>query len=694
MASVTISGLEIPLPKQTVTVDGAQDFDLWCSGISKSAGMGSTTADFVLPFALADEIGDRYQFRKVEVRTTRELFVGYLPGRSEDISDSEDGVVLTARTASGFINKISVGEELSQWHYKYPLFDDATGALTGWTPAGVLLDLFERLPSRWKGEIALGKMGVILEAFDLPVQNYDFSLATYQSAIESIVASLGDVAIKERFSGGKCILDFIRISDPSAPQKSVKVAEHDDGLDANVASYQPNVTGDEVLNRAVAFGSDKEFMVTCRSVVEGLPHLSDPVDGSGQYPTALLKDWDPAFETIVKRDPKLATSDKVSRGCKVAGDTDPGTGATSFAIETGIDLIPLKTVLVHPPSGERMLVTAYTPKVTADPEAEPPVEGAPAQVTVTRMFQASEENEPGDIKKGGALTIEIPGLSNVFRSYRVPLAFQAHPRKEIRSDLPIIDPETMQRVDAQIFMYPSTLAIDPESSAKKLGNIMHVPKIVHGGNKDFDKYRIRLDKPALVPVAVEKVNGKQKVTYSETVVGVTFSYIDPLQTFGWDTGVSDEVKITLPWEVHSESIRLPEFVYWQMTNTGFPIITTGGEVTFGVIYINPKTNEISTDSAVLRSDLAYLKTAAERRLMERSRRHVSGTVTIPWLDVGYDIGDRLQVRGLKNQPDELLTITQVGLTMAPDGGARTSLTVDNVKPPARKRFNTKFRKAL
>lgn len=694
MANIVFAGGEVPLARQTVTVNGAVDLNLWCSGINYSAGLGATAAEFVLPFKLADEVADRYQYKKVTVRTDRLLFVGYLPGRSEDISESTDGVTMTARSAGAFLNKIGVGEELNQWHYKYPLFDDATGALTGWTPAGVLLDLFDRLPERWKSEIALGNMDAITEAFDLPVQNYDFSLSTYQGAIEAVVGSLGDVAVRERFAGGRCLLDFVRISDPAAPKKRVVVAEHDARPDANVASYQPMVTGDEALNRVVAFGMDKEFMVTCRSVVDGLPHLSEPPNELEQYPTALLKDWDPALEAIVKADPKLATSDKVNRGCQIAGDNDPGTAGATFPIEVGIDLIPMKTVLVHPPSTERMLVTAFTPKTPADPEAEPPVEASPAMVTVTRMYQASEEQEAGDLKKGNPLTIEVPGISNVYRRYRLPLALQAHPKREVRSDLPIIDTQTGERVSAQVFIYPSTLTVDAENDAKKLGNIMHTPKLMHGGNKDFDKYRIHLDKPALVPVAVEKVDGKQRVTYAETVVGVTFAYVDPRWPFGWDTGVTDEVKIDLPWEVHTERLRLTEFVYWQTTNQGWPIETAAGEVVFGCLFINPRNGDVTTGYSVLRSDLAYLRTAAERLLMERSRRHVSAGVTLPWLDTGYNIGDRLEVQGLRNQPEELLTITQVGLTMDPDGAASTSITVDNVKPPARKRFNTKFNRAL
>lgn len=680
-------GLHIPLPTQTVTVDGVRDNDIWCSGINYAAGLGATTANFLLPFALADEIGDRYQYKKVVVRTEGLLFVGYLPGKTEDLSPESDGVSMTALSAGAFLGKIGVGDDRNQWRYQYHLFDDVTGELTGWTPAKVLEDLFDRLPEQWKSEISLGRIDAIADAYDLPVQNYDFSLATYRNAVEMVIGSLGDVAVRERFQGNKCYLDFFRISDVQSPRKSVRVAEFDDGLESNVATYSPSVAGEETLSRVVAFGSDREFMVTSRSVVAGLPDISEPPNEAEQYPTALLKDWDPSLEALVLADPKMAGSDKVSRGCKIVGSADPGTTGVTFSVEVGINLMPGKMVLVHPASGERMLVMGFAPRVPADPLADPPVAGVPASVTVQRLYQAEPSTEPGNLKINESLTIEAPGLNRVFRRYRLPQCLRYLPKKELRSDLPVVDLATRERIDAQLFIYPSALTVNSSNDGKRLGNIMRVPRLI-SGNKSLDKHLIHLERPAVVPVMVEIKDGKQIVTYQETVVGVTYSYIDSRWPFGWDTG-RDSGIINLPWQVHTERLRLSEFAYCQVTNEGWPVETPEGNVVFGALFIHPRTGALmGGEPAVLRNDISYLKMAAERLLQERNRRHVTANITIPWLDSGYQIGDRLEVEGLRNQPQEILTITGVSLKLDANGSASTSLTVDNVKPPSRKRFNT------
>lgn len=683
MANITVSGDLIRMIQQTVEIDGGRVADAWCTNISSSAGLGATSADIEFPFRYADELGDRYADRKVVVRAgfsggTRTAFVGYLSGKSEDISATTDSVKMTAYTVGHYIAGIGVGEDLGHWHYKYPLFDKETGALTGRTPASVLRDLFARLPEKWQSEIALGNVAVLTGAYDLPVQSYDFSLSTYEDAIKAIEASMGDVAVRERFGGDKCYLDFFRISDPSAPENFVKVSERDDGDDANVASIQPTVTSDEVRNCAIAFGTDREFMVTCRSVVTGMPEVSEPVNpATGLYDTALVKDWDPEIEHIVLQDPLFVQDDTVKRSVKVVGETDPGTGGTTFPVETNVALVANKCILING-GGEGMLVTAFTP-------------GSPGSVTVTRLYQAWAGATAHDMKVGENLTLVVPGISKCFRDYRLPPAFLAWPDKEILGDLPVLDAATGGRLPAQIFSYPSAgLRADMTNQEKLIAAWLSKPHLESGAEQEFDKLRIRLQYPAIRATTVEMVDGKRVSTYVETVVGVTFSYIDHLYPFGWTTGTVKS-DLGLPWETQTERVKLDDFVYQQATNTGYPLVYGANSLTFGVVFIDPDSHEASESAAVLRNDIAYLQTAANRLLSEKNRRHVAYSATIPWADFGYQIGNRLRVRGLDKQPADLLSITQVSWRMDKDGRSGTSLTVDNVKPPERRSFKGEAR---
>jgi len=717
MAMVRIANGVIPKVVQEITVNGSRERDMWCPGIAYSAGIGTTNAQLLLPYSYADEIGSRYADKKVIIKAgmgsaSKTLFIGYISSKEEEISDSEDGVSLTAYSAGHYLDKIGIGEDLNHHKYKYPLFDEVTGLQTGWTPAGVLLDIFARLPQRWKDELALGNITAITDSYDLPVQSYEFSLAGYRDAIEQIAASLGDIVISERFHQDKCYLDFHRIASANAPRSSVRVADWDEANDANVAKITPNETSDELINKSIAFGQDKLFMITCKSIVASLETQSEINPG-----TALQKDWDTAFEAIVLSDPKLAGEDKINRSVTLkshlyADGTADGSGgeglnktgqyggATSFYGKVDIPLIPNKTILIDPKSRERMLVTSFTPGAAPVTGTEEDEDGTPekfATITVTRNYQAEIGQEASLLKFESNLTIEIPGISNVFRRYRLPNALRTFPKKEIQSDLPIIDPETNERVESQIFIYRSNLAPDNVDTKKRTGTINTKPSLMQGGNCEFEKFRIMLDEPALQPVTSQKVteNGKDKIktTYQETVVGCTFAYIDPFYPFGW--WAIQESEMDLPWQLHTERVKLDDFQYWQATNENWPIVDPWGvEHVFGCQYINPKTDEVASGPAVLRDDTQYLKTAAERILMEKCRKHVSYAIEIPWLDLGYSMGNRLDIQGLRNQPKELLTITQVSFDMPVEGGSNTSLTVDNIRPPARQRFNTKYKKSM
>lgn len=745
MGRLRISRDGIPMVDQQVFVGGVYYPAIWCSAVSHQHGLGGTTARFDLPFVRGDQIGDMFQDLKVIVYAglegtgiRREIFAGFLSLKNEDISETTDGVTLTAYTAAHYLDSVGVGEESGYWRFKYPLVDEDTGIATGWTPLRVLIDLFSRLSADRLSHLRLGNTAVLGGAYDIPTQIYDFSITNYRDAIESIVESMGNVAVRELFYNGVCYLDFFRVGDPSMPVSVVNVASlaTEENPAANVFRISPSVSSDNTRNRAIAFGRDKEFVITCKSVVEtgGAAAFSEPNPLAPTVPfplTALVDDWDSDLEDMVIKDPKLASSNegKVSRTAttkpqeysngKVNGQDDgaeapatpegypigPGPTGTTFWIDVGIHLVPLKTILIHPASGERMLVTAYRAyedAEPADPEHDPPIpliHKRYAEVTVTRLYQPYEGQTAGFINWNEPLSIEIPGIDKVFKDYLLPLCLrQYYPEIEIQTDIPLLDPATNERRKCQAFQYITTLVPSTTETNKKDGEWSQKPRIVDGFNVDKEKWRVRFSNPTVQVVEqTKKTVGSKSIIeskYERTVVGVTFSYIDPHYTFGWDTGAFPG-QTRLPWISQCEREQYDELVYQQTTNQVYPVKYTPPEmlveqdVVFGYTHIDPDTAVVDQTAYVVRSDLGYLRTYAYKSLGERYRRHVSYDIEVPWLAVGYTLGNRLAVTGLSRQPRELLTITGVVFNMEAEGEHNTLITVDNTRPPYRRNWNFK-----
>lgn len=723
MARATTQNSVIRALEQRVYVDGRMDRDLWCTSVNYGAGVGTSTATFTVPYAYANsDILSRYRYKKVTViagtgGAARTLFVGYISGDSSDASEADDGVTLAAHTAGRFLTKRDVGEDVDHWRACYRLFDDLAGKPTGWTPLRVLVDLWKRLPKAWQDELKLGDVRAISNAQDLPVQNYDFSLTSYADAIDGIASSLGDVMVVERFAYDATWLDFVLVNAANAPSSFVTVARWNADTGANVARFSEQYTLDPTINQAVVFGTDKEFLITARSVVADFPNQSSPTPE-----TALIDDWDPALEPVVLADPDLAKSDKVARTCVVKewlwantcndGDTanppgssphipEPGTLVGIAYVKCGIDLIPHKTVLVHS-SGERLLVTSYEPGHEAWP-ASPPDNIAKTEkhalVFFDRMYQAKAGDQPGNILIEDALQIEMPGLSNVFRRYKLPECLKSTPEREFQSSIPSLDKDGNRR-KPQSFVYSGTLVPWPSMPDVREAVVTNKPKLVEGTRFEFGSHRVMFAE-ATVGVKRESRDIKEnsdsagKVvkksyrvtkTYQRVPCGVTFSYIDPFNPFGYKSPLVSP-GVSMPFAQRSRQ-KFDEYVYQQATNLGYPIGGEGG-VVFDAIRIGPETGDYVNGYKLYRNDAEPLITAAMRELQSKYRVGYSATVEIPWVDTNYAVGQQLKIKGLENPPRDRITITGASYNMAPDGVHTTTLYCDNQRPPKRQRFETK-----
>jgi len=698
---VQIGTIPIPRVEQEITVDGSTDRRLWCTNVNITAGFGTSTANFAIPGMLFDEARTQYKDKKVVVKASlgesakQTIFIGYLTGDGGTLDTSTDECTLSAYSVGHFMTNIGVGHDMNHWEYEYPMVDERTGLFTGYTPLGVLLDVFNRLPDDWTDHVQLGDVSILADASDVPVTSFKFSLQDYRAAIETIAATFGDVAIRERFAQDKTYIDFYKVSSPTNPVSVIKVAHlKDDTADANVARLMPAKAGDQIVNHVQAFGRNQAFVVTVKSSVPGL-------DFSEQVPEkALRKDWDVTLEPIVKKTPSYASNDRLKYS--VVAKEDAGAGS-SFKCNLTFDPQVNKTILIHTKTGERMLVTGYTPRVIGDPDAEPPTTDQDAVVTVTRMYQAQEGQDQADIKTNDTFAIEIPGISKVYKDYILPEIFKSFPRKRIQQALPLLDSKR-EPLETQVLWYKSSIKADatppiPEegdnSESKLSGTITSHPTLLTGCRVDLENRRIRLSQPALQIVAKERdPNGKIKTTYAETCVGITLCYVDDRYAFGWDTGTVNS-DTELPWGRQTVRVQLEENQHNQLTNNAvgdgqaYPIIDwLGNEWLYGAELINPATGEIISTPATLRYDIAPLKAEAERILSERNRRHISYGIEIDWFET-YPLGNRVQLTGVNDYIKDTYTINQVSYSMPVDGDHSTALTIDNTKPPRRNKFKAK-----
>ena len=691
----------IPLVEQEITVDGSRDKRLWCNSISLSAGLGGNLAEFTIPEMLSDDDRERYRDKKVVVKAglgnaSKTVFIGYLVVDNSSLSPDADQFTMHANSVGFFLNKIGVGEDLNRWNYEYKLYNEDRTP-TGYTPVNILIDLFSRLPGYWSDEVKLGDLRPLLSN-DIATTSFNFNLQSYAQAVDYIASAFGDVAIKERFRGDKTYIDFYKVSDVSSPVNTLTCSRWNHNTSANVYSLSMNENGGELINRCQAFGRDKCFVVTLQSNVTG-------IDWSEQDPLlAMRKDWDTTLETFAKSDPKLCQSDITQAKVKIIGEK-PGEGATTFKVDAGS--LPLASIvnkanLIHTGTKEVMRLTGFTAKVDIDLE-DPESEAVPATVTVIRRYnQNPDVIAMSDLKIKDTLAIEVPGISRVYREYIFPEIFNAFPEKEILNNIPVLDAQTKEQIDNQVFRYKSTISPnaipetpDPEDETpenKLTGLISRKMELLKGCRIDLKKKRVQLNRAALEVVAVEKgTTGIIKKTYAETPIGVTFAYVDHYYPFGWDTGVvgSDS---ELPWSIMTERIKLDEFQYNQVTNTDWPLMAiSDGVLTPHVMkgwILDPRTNELAYNGlSVLRNEVSNLRAAAEAKVMEKNRRHISFSVDVPWLDTSFVLGNRIEVKGYEGYKKDIYTINQITLDMPIGGSHRVSITCDNVKPPIRTLYN-------
>lgn len=664
---------------QTVYIAGAADPRVECVAIRMGSGGAPSSAVFRVPSLVfrSSRAGMKDQIVEVWLGATYDSgaagspdFVGILSTDTATMTPRQNSVLLEAQSLTAWLSKVKVGQEIHQFDVTYRFRSEVTERPTGLTPLMVLADLFTRLlPAEYRARVKLGDTAILAEE-SIPVPpDLTFRGQNFVGALDQVLALFGDVSWTERFQSGVVYLDFYRVNSPRNGTVSVRVAQQELAALANVGTIRRNASTVDSVTRVIGYGDRRKFGVSVKSYVEALPTQSQPDEKK-----RLIRDWNPLYEPAVLDNPKAASPGSLGYtvGCRQA----VAAAATAFTVETGIEIWE-NAVLFNPATGERMLVTGFTP---ADGDLA-------AAVTVTRGYGGTTAD---DILEAQELIWEMPGIERVFRQYGLPAAF--HAVKKLR-DLPW-KKSTGEFYKAQAWRYDVSMAESPDpNDADWIGTVNEYPtRLESGATFEFDRNRVIFRDPQVNVVRIEPDTSSKtgvKYTRQEAVVGVTFAYQsdDPIY---FDTGVhGDGVFLPFRQAGLTEDWQRDDLQYWQRGNAGYPLTdpTSGTELEFGCVYFDEEgadparsTTVAAGVPAVVRNDLPLIRAACLEILREKNRPHVSYTITVPYFSRAFRVGKRVNILGV-GMVEANLVITQVEWETGAEH--RTRITLDNVKPPAR-----------
>lgn len=283
----------------------------------------------------------------------------------------------------------------------------------------------------------------------------------------------------------------------------------------------------------------------------------------------------------------------------------------------------------------------------------------------------------------------LPGMEWVFRRYRLPDALKRYTKLK---DLPF-KRANGNDYQPQAWIYGTTLTDGPDEAEKKdkIGTLNTEPTVINGVKFDLTQNQIILNSPALNVMEKKKIDNKLVTVYQEAVVGITFCF-ESRDYINYDTGHDGGSDVDMDFATGAgltESVHREDLYYAQYTNTDYPVLAEdGSELTFGAIIFNedvPLTPPITvTETVLVHDDTPILKRLALEKQRERSKRHRSYQITIPYHTRAYREGYLVTVNGQRDYVPDNYMITSVTYDL--DNNS-TTITADNVKPPARSEVN-------
>lgn len=710
---LTVDGV-VPALDQVVTVNGSASGALWCSGIRLGVGLGASSADFEAPEHLFDTYRGSWKDALVAVyvdgsgrgaaASGTPAFLGYLDTESATVTPQSDGVRMTAASCGAYLGKVWVGQGLLSPVVEFALEDPVSGRSLGWTGEKMLKWLWDYLPANYKSRFALGRMDVMREAASSKRAKVTFRNCTYADAVQQLADLQGDVVVYERFEGGVCYLDFARVGEATGGSVAT-LAEWSSVGGANIATLSHVQTGRDVVNRVIGYGGKARYMVSVKSAVTGHSETETTAE------MALIGDWNTAYEAAVLADPKTARDG--SRGFKVLALVAADADATTLGLAVPCDLpvtefgeggaiVTLGAVLELEGTGEQMLVTGYVaPADRMAPRTDPDwLEKVSATVTVQREYNGILGTE---ITAGDTAVWLMPGVEHVFRRYKLPACFSGVEkmrtnvlRRSVRYD-EATGERVVEWMKPQAWIYATRRRDWVGEDLLLWSDWNDVPTQVKA-DFDLEKGEAVFAKPTVVERTVQFSAGADAppvTTYVRTVCGLVVTYASP-GCINYDTGrdSGSDSGIPLGSDGLTEQWQREDLQYAQLTNIGRPLTgASGADLVFPCLYVDEASGEalVATGATAVVDDTPALVAMCRQALKAKRRRLHTFTVGIPWLDRGYELGDRLVIAGAPMDEVGALTVTQVTHEMPVTGEHRTTVVADNRRPPRRVELGSRYK---
>jgi len=291
---------------QRVYIDTVYRPDIQCLSVPRQIGTGGSQASFIAPNL--DWDGGKKQFRgkfvKVAVaysgQSFQTVFSGYIsevPGASSDRMIS-----LTALSLMGWADSFTIGEaDLSEnavaSYPEFALNDSGVWEETGWSVKSIIRDFFSSSLRTWRnGEhgngtlhssvrsrLKLGSLAPLSDSYNkFPIGDITFRQSSLRDGLDQLLGLVGTISFRQRFEGNETFLDFFELADPSAPSKTLRVAQQNESIaGTNVAEISHSETGVDVKTKMIGIGDNRKCVVTITST------------------DALIQDWDSDDEAAV-----------------------------------------------------------------------------------------------------------------------------------------------------------------------------------------------------------------------------------------------------------------------------------------------------------------------------------------------------------------------------------------------------------
>lgn len=311
MSVIRVSNNIINPPAWRVYVNGALRSDIVCQSINRTVGKRPVTATFTIPWRTfydqKSELEDAeivvYARHIGNVYKSKPDFLGYVLIDEKNLSATQSGIRFQARSITGILNKVHVGQRQQLGEVLYRKKDQ-------WTVGGILEDLFsaERFVSQWRQKVRLGSTRALSK--ELLTSDVSFPATSYRDAIYRLADLAGNFQIVETFDRTNTTINFEEFGDTRKPATRIQTPTSSRGPSQGAFATQIKETTDHnaIYSRCIGYGRPKRLMISLAT--EGYAGLANnplPLVPAWPNASAYPAGTETADEQAVLDNPQIAT---------------------------------------------------------------------------------------------------------------------------------------------------------------------------------------------------------------------------------------------------------------------------------------------------------------------------------------------------------------------------------------------------